>query len=263
MIRALCIVIAFLIEACASPIGEHHPEWKKYFDEYEVEGCIEIYDLKNSKFIDYNPDRCAQRFIPASTFKIPNSLIALHTGVVPDTGFVIAWDGADRGNTKWNADQSMGEAFRNSTLWYFQEIARKTGSEKYMQYLSVFGYGNGNAGGAVDSFWLNGTLRISADEQVAFLMALRTYDLKLSRKAVDQVRGMMLLEKTDLYALYGKTGWARTEGKDLGWFVGWVEKNDQAWFFALNCEAAQGTAPNFGEARRKITANVLRELKVM
>src|SRR6266446_5979649 len=81
-----------LISSCSAPIGEHHPEWKKYFDEYHVTGCIEIYDLNKLKFIDYNADRCAQRFIPASTFKICNSLIALETKTIPDTSYVFKWD---------------------------------------------------------------------------------------------------------------------------------------------------------------------------
>lgn len=251
------LLIFLLFASCSAPVGEHHPEWKKYFDEYGVTGCIEIYDLKQSRFIDYNPERCGQRFIPASTFKIPNALIALHSGLVADTALVMKWDSVDRGNPKWNRDQSMGEAFRNSTVWYFQEIAKEIGQEKYAYYLKLLNYGNKNPGGAVDSFWLNGDLRISADEQVGFLIALRTYDLRVSDSAMRALRGMMLLEKNETYSLYGKTGWARNEGLDLGWFVGWVEKGDQAYFFAMNCEAPLHAAKNFGEARKAIVRKCL------
>ena len=36
-------------------------------------------------------------------------------------------------------------------------------------YLDAAGYGNRKVGSQVDLFWLDGTLRISADEQVEFL----------------------------------------------------------------------------------------------
>jgi beta-lactamase class D len=86
-----------------------------------VQGCIEIYDLKNRKFIDCNPDRCSQRFIPASTFKIFNSLVALETKIIPDTSYVLKWDSVVRGAASWNHDQSMQEAFHHSAVWYYQK----------------------------------------------------------------------------------------------------------------------------------------------
>ena len=58
--------------------------FKKYYDDYEVEGCFLFYDLNNNILISYNSERCSERFIPASTFKIFNSLVALETGVVKD-----------------------------------------------------------------------------------------------------------------------------------------------------------------------------------
>ena len=196
-----------LFFSCSSPVGDHHPGWKKYFDEYQVEGCIAIYDLNHSKFIDYNPDRCSQQFIPASTFKIINSLIALETKIIPDTSYVMKWDSVVRSVESWNRDQSMQDAFHHSAFWYYQEIARKIGQQKYGQYLEVMEYGNKNPGGAVDSFWLTGDLRISCDEQVEFLKNFYTYQLPVSKQTTDLVKGMMVMEKNPDYMLSGKTGW--------------------------------------------------------
>ena len=111
------IILSLGISRCSNPVGEHHPEWKKYFDDNRVTGCIEIFDILHSKFIDYNPDRCAQRFIPASTFKICNSLIALETKTIADTSTVLKWDSVMRNVPSWNQDQSMSQAFRNSNIW--------------------------------------------------------------------------------------------------------------------------------------------------
>ena len=163
---------------CGSPVGEHHPEWKKYFDDQQVTGCIEIYDLKKSAFIDYNADRCAQRFIPASAFGICLALIALESKTPLGKG-----------------------------SWSMQEVAEKIGQEKMQRYLNLLHYGNGKTGTSVDSFWLSGDLRISCDEQIEFLKNLYTYQLPVTKRTIDSVKGMMVIEKKLAYLLSGKTGW--------------------------------------------------------
>ncbi|MCJ7649072.1 MAG: class D beta-lactamase, partial [Candidatus Lokiarchaeota archaeon] len=85
---------------------------KKYFDEYNHVGSFVLYDLKNDKYIRYNPDRCKQQFIPASTFKIFNSLAALETGAVKDENDTIRWDGIERAYAEWNKDMDMKHAFK-------------------------------------------------------------------------------------------------------------------------------------------------------
>ncbi len=267
------IILSLGISRCSNPVGEHHPEWKKYFDDNRVTGCIEIFDILHSKFIDYNPDRCAQRFIPASTFKICNSLIALETKTIADTSTVLKWDSVMRNVPSWNQDQSMSQAFRNSSVWYYQQIARKIGQDRYAQYFNLLHYGNRNPAGAVDSFWLTGDLRISADEQIEFLKNLYTEQLPISRKSQQLVKGIMLLETDSTYSLSGKTGWAVVNDEDvggkisgkknIGWFVGWVKKKDNVFVFALNIESPQPAPDNFGEARRKITMQCLRDAGII
>lgn len=267
------ILIMLFVASCTNPVGEHHPEWKKYFDDNWVTGCIEIFDTKNSQFIDYNPDRCAQRFIPASSFKICNSLIALETKTIADTSTVLRWDSVMRNVPSWNHDQSMSQAFRNSTVWYFQQIARKIGQDKYAQYFNLLHYGNSNPGGAVDSFWLNGDLRISADEQIEFLKNLYMEQLPASQRSQQLVKGLMLMETDSSYSLYGKTGWTFINDEDasgkvigkkhIGWFVGWVKKKDNVYVFALNIESPDPEPENFGEARREITMQCLRTAAII
>jgi beta-lactamase class D len=279
ILKVLCLTSYFLsLFSCGNPIGEHHPEWKKYFDEYHVDGCIEIYDLQHTRFIDYNPDRCGQRFIPASTFKICNSLIALETKMIPDTNYVFAWDSVVRNISSWNHDQTLTEAFHNSCVPCFQEIAGKTGNEKYLKYLKLLHYGNMLTGTAVDSFWLNGDLRISCDEQIEFLKDMYTYQLPLSKRTIDLVKGIMVLEKTPDYTLSGKTGWGMMIGdtafsvsqhktfphiKNIGWFVGYVEKGDDVFFFATNIESPDPVPENWTEIRINITKRILARIKIL
>ena len=58
------------------------------------------------------------------------------------------------------------------------------------------------------------------------------------------VKNILVLDSTAAYKLSGKTGWGimhdeLTEGKflNIGWFVGYVEKGDNAYFFATNIES--------------------------
>ncbi|MBA3649263.1 MAG: class D beta-lactamase [Chitinophagales bacterium] len=253
----------FLLSSCTPPIGDHHPEWKKYFDEFNVTGCIEIYDLKESAFTDYNPDRCAQRFIPASTFNILNSLVALETKVVFDEHYVIELDSIKRDIPAGKYDQDMEEAFKNSTAWYYQEVARRVGLSKMQQYLHLLHYGNMQTGSIIDSFWLNGDLRISCDEQIEFLKNFYTYQFPVTKRSVDIVKKIVLQKHTSGYSISGETGWGKESGKNIGWYIGYVVKDTGVYFFALNIESSEKQPKNFAEVRSTITMDILKDLKIL
>ncbi|HEY6951307.1 MAG TPA: penicillin-binding transpeptidase domain-containing protein, partial [Bacteroidota bacterium] len=86
------VLASSLCSAQELPQGStiHRPDLGKYFEGYN--GGFVLYDFKNNEYSQYNPKMCSTRFTPCSTFKIPNSLIALETGVAPDTSFVIRYD---------------------------------------------------------------------------------------------------------------------------------------------------------------------------
>jgi len=152
------------------PASEVRPELEKDFQGFK--GAFVLYDLKGNRYIRYNPERCAERFIPASTFKIMNSLIGLETGVIPDANYVIKWDGAQYDIPAWNQDHTLKTAIQNSVVWYYQELARRVGEKKMQQYVDAAHYGNRDISGKIDTFWLEGGLRISAEEQVEVLKRL-------------------------------------------------------------------------------------------
>lgn len=262
-----------LTYSCSTPIGDHHPEWKKNFDEYQVEGCIGIYDLKKAKFIDYNPDRCVQRFIPASTFEICNSLVALQTKVIPDTGYVTHWDSVTRDVHAWNQNQTLKTAFVHSADWYFQEISRKIGTEKMQQYLTLTHYGNMQMGSNPDSFWIDGNLRISCDEQIEFLKNFYTYQLSFSKKNIDLVKEIIRFEyhpdqlNNSGFILSGKAGRGKMSDeidgriKNIGWFVGYVEKDEDVYFFATNVESGDLRNVDINLIVKNITLDILATLQ--
>nr|WP_240955969.1 penicillin-binding transpeptidase domain-containing protein [Wenzhouxiangella sp. XN79A] len=175
---------------------------------------------------------------PFSTFKIPNLLIALDTGAARALDHEIAWDPARRPAAAhwpddWARDQTLASAFRRSAVWYFQDLAEEVGGPRYRERLAAFAYGNASAPDGSDTFWLDGTLRISVREQVDFLAALLRGDLPVSDHAFDALREAARLGERGEYRLYGKTGAGPVapgdfDGAFRGWLVGWIEAPDRA-----------------------------------
>ncbi|MGD0338571.1 MAG: class D beta-lactamase [Bacteroidota bacterium] len=238
------------------------PGLSQYFKEYDVVGSFVLYDLNNDSTICYNRDRITKEFIPASTFKIPNSLIALETGVVTDENFVIKWDSTLYGTETWNRDHTLKTAFTNSVVWYYQEIARRIGPERMQHFLDTMQYGNRNISGGIDRFWLEGGLRISQIQQIDFLRRLYTYQLPISKRSIDILKKIMVFEKTDAYTLSAKTGLALRAATRIGWLVGYLERGRNVYFFATIIEQ-KNAGDLFGNARLEITRKIFHTLKLM
>jgi beta-lactamase class D len=180
-----------------------------------------------------------QRFLPASTFKIVNSLIGIETGKIVDEKMVIPWDGIVRRNNDWNRDLTMEQAFKLSSVPYFQEVARRTGRDTMKTWIDSLHYGNVNMSGPVDSFWLNNTLKISPDEQLGLLKRLYFDQLPFQKRAQQIVRDVMLMENNTTYKLSYKTGTGYDEMQNLiGWVVGWIEENHHVYFFVTLIKTA-------------------------
>lgn len=240
------------------------PDLSAYFKRFP--GTFVLYDLKNDRYVRHDAARAAQRFPPYSTFKIPNSLIGVESGVIKDADFLIKWDakkyppsGEVAPFSSWWRDQTLRTAFKRSALWYYQELAERVGAEKMKEYVDKLNYGNRDTSGGLTRFWLNSTLRISADEQVEFLKALYREQLPVSKRTFGIVKEIMVLEETPAYKLSAKTGGGPLgEGKALGWFVGYLETKGNTYFFATQIEG-----PNFlaiRDERINITKGILKDL---
>ena len=244
--------------AVAGPVLERD-DWAHYFRDAGTEGAFVLYDLHKDVYQAHNIARAEQRITPASTFKIANSLIALQTGVVKSERQIFKWDGVQRPNEDWNRDHDFASAFKFSVVPIFQRIARKIGVPRMRKYLHALAYGNEEVG-TIDRFWLDGTLQISALEQVRFLRKLYKNSLPLNARSMRIVKSIMVVETTPEYVLHAKTGWA--EGTpQVGWWVGWIEQhNGDVYFFALNLDISR---PEHVQQRELIVRNILAQEGVL
>ncbi len=239
------------------------PELGRYFQQVGADsGAFVLHDLSANRVIRYNPARCAKGFLPASTFKIFNALVALETGVAPDTNFALPWDSVVRPIQNWNHDQTIAEAFRNSTVWFYQELARRIGQERMQMWVSREGYGNQNIHGGINTFWLNGQLQISPDQQVEFLRRLYEGKVGFSKRTTELVKQIMLQRDTPHYRLRAKTGWGSVGKVQIGWIVGWVERSQGAAIFALNLESRDPNYPMM-KSRMEALQGILKDLEII
>ncbi|MFC5742414.1 class D beta-lactamase [Dyella tabacisoli] len=260
----LLLILPLRIHAAA---WQEHPEWAKAFAEANTHGTLLVYDERADTWHVLDTERAKHPYLPASTFKLFNALVALDTAAVKDEYEVIRWDGKVRSIdgkpfAEWNRDQSLASGMRYSTVWLYQEVARRAGQERMQQWIDKAGYGNRDIGGGIDMFWLSGKLRISAEQQIDFLRRLADDKLPFSPRAQETVRRISITESMPAYVLHAKTGWGthaaqNAANDDIGWYVGWVERDGRRWFFAMNLDLS---ATSDGAKRVPLTKELLRQL---
>jgi len=202
------------------------------FDRSKLNGTIVISALNDDIKYIYNEQRAVKSYIPASTFKIINTLIALEEKVIKDENEIIKWDGKVRSYTPWNKDQTLQSAISISCIWCYQKFAKEIGNDKYLAYLKNINYGNHKTGSKVTTFWLDGDIKISAMEQIEFLKKLYRNELPFKQRYIDITKKILTVEKTENYIIKAKSGFS---GK-IGWYVGYVETKNGVWFFSLNAD---------------------------
>jgi beta-lactamase class D len=201
-------------------------------------------DVAGARTVRHDPALAGARRSPCSTFKIPNSIIGLETGVVPDASFVLPWDGVRRPRAEWNRDHDLRSAMKNSVVPYYQELARRVGAERMQKWVSALRYGNEDTSGGLGRFWLGSSLRISPDEQVEFLARLHAGELPASPRSIGVVKDLLVQEQPGPGIVYrGKTGSCQDPGaaKPHGWWVGSVEKDGRLFLYAALIEGPGAT----------------------
>ena len=253
-----------MVSLFRSTLAAETSEKRDFSSEFgSYSGAFVLYDAANQRWLRYHPEECRVRTTPCSTFKVLNSLIALETGVANGPDFSLPWNGTRHPIEPWNQDQTLRSAISVSCVWYFQELAKRVGLERYQQILPKVGYGNGDLTGGVTQFWLQSSLTISPDEQVEFLRRLHGRKLPFSDKTVDTVLDIMTLSKTGKTIFRGKTGTAGDANKNvatLGWFVGSVSTPTGDYFFATRITGGENPS---GRTARKITESILTTLKIL
>jgi len=244
-------------------------DFKKYFDECNVEGAIAIYDYKNHTWILSDTVATRKETLPASTFKIINLLIALETKTIASENDIVKWPGSTD-TLKYDYrpniyhDITVKEAFEVSAGWAFIELAKKIGKDNYKKYLTLCHYGNINLSQTDPDFWNFGAFGISPINQVEFLKKLYEEKLPFSKRNIAIVKKVMITEQNDDYTIHSKTGWTRENDINTGWWVGYIENKNGAYFFATRLlQDRKLNAYNFGNCRKEITKSVFRDLNVI
>jgi beta-lactamase class D len=244
-------VAAFVLVTTAhADTWREHPEWGRTFAQAHLHGTLLVYEEDTKTMHVFDATRARHPYLPASTFKIFNAMVAIDTGAVTDEFETIPWDGTVRSiggkpMAEWNRANSLASGMRYSTVWLYKEVARRAGQQRMQAWLDKADYGNHDISGGIDRFWLDGGLRISAEQQVSFLRRLADGTLPFSARAQEIARRITVYESAPTYELHAKTGWGTNaaqdnpdpaKASDIGWYVGWVEHDGKRWFFAMNID---------------------------
>ncbi|MDQ8187373.1 penicillin-binding transpeptidase domain-containing protein [Pelagicoccus sp. SDUM812002] len=223
-------------------------------------GTVLVYDFQEETHFASHPSIAEERFIPASTFKILSTQAALQSGVVADKDSILKWDGLERGRQETNRDLPLTTAFRISSVPHYQELVREIGPDRMLAFVNSIPYGNQDISGGIDQFWLTGALSISPLEQIEFLVRLYQHDLPFDPSVMDSVKQMMLSPEDEPIRYAAKTGWAvLPESRNIGWWVGWAEKEGRRLFFATVLDSNQ-PRDDFGHTRIDITKKTVESI---
>ncbi|MCU0840562.1 MAG: class D beta-lactamase [Thiobacillaceae bacterium] len=231
-------LLAALAVAALACTGAHaeDADLAGLFEAMGLRGTMVLSRLEGGPEFIHDAARAATPLPPASTFKIFNALIALEEGVITGPDEVLVWDGRVRELPDWNRDHDLASAYRVSCVWCYQELARRIGAERYRVHLRTAGYGRLSEPFDATNFWLDGSLLVSARDQVGLLRRIIERALPYREASYAALRDLMVVERNDQYTMRAKTGWAARTTPQLGWYVGYVEKPDVVWIFATNID---------------------------
>jgi beta-lactamase class D len=238
------------------------------FDQSRVSGSFVLLDLARGKTTVVGREDAARSYAPCSTFKIPNTLIGLETGVIPDEHFALEWDGKRRElSDDWNRDHDLASAMKYSVVWFYQEVARRIGEQRMQEWVHSLRYGNESIAGGIDHFWLGdddeegrhhaGGMRISPLQQVEFLRRLRAGELPVSAEHFALVKRILPNVRFGEVELRDKTGLGVASGRTVGWVVGYAERSDRTWIYATHVDADESEVERVIPLRRELTHALL------
>lgn len=229
-----------------------------YFNDYE--GSFVLYSQKDNTWQIYDMEQATLRTAPNSTYKIYDALFGLEEGVITPYHSSIAWNGTEYPFDAWNTDHDLYSAMESSVNWYFEEIDHRLGDSAIRNHIKEIEYGNETINADLSSYWMQGTLKISPVEQVALLTDFYNNRFHFVPENINAVKESICLFSSENRSFYGKTGTGRVDGQDVnGWFIGFVENEENTYFFATNI---QNDANATGSNAAEITKSILSELNI-
>jgi len=226
-------LLVLLLTSCTVNKAKINNDLKRYFDSSKVDGSFSFLNNQLGDITVYNMKLDTQRLSPGTSFKILNTLIGVQTGKIVNENTVI------KNDSNVNKTLTLKEAFNTSSVPYFQNIARQIGKDTMKYWVDSISYGNKNLNGAVDSFWLNNTLKISPDEQLGLMSKIYFGQLPFQKYAQQTVESLMLQEDNTLYKFSYTTGTGIDEKNNrFCWTLGWIEENRHVYFFVTYIKSA-------------------------
>lgn len=239
-------------------------EFQALIDSNNVKGSILIYNLNENTYYSNDFEWAEKGNLPASTFKIPNSIIGLETNVIENENALFKWDGEKKWLKVWEQDLRLKDAFQFSCVPCYQQIAREVGPDRMNNYVAKLNYGDLRIDSTnIDKFWLEGESKISQMQQINFLKRFYKSELPISKRTSEIVKNIMLIETKEQYKLSGKTGLSNNNQIYNGWFVGYVELPENTYLFATNIESQKEIELNtFIKKRIDLTQNAFKIMNV-
>lgn len=260
----LCIFFLFFMADLKYSTAQNTSPDSDLFSKNHVTGSVTVFDYGNQIWYYSDSIDARRPSLPASTFKIINTLIALNTGALQDENEVIPFKGIPDTvlfgfRPETYHDMALDEAFKKSVVWFYYELAERIGKKTYQKYLRKADYGNGNLTQPGTDFWNFGDFAISPVEQIEFLVAVYRQKKPFSKRSYEILKDVMLHEATETYKIYAKTGWERNAKEDNGWWVGYIVTEKNTIFFATRItKPRQAINKNFSSLRKKLTMEFLR-----
>jgi beta-lactamase class D len=251
------IILTFFVASCGLPkfqVQQANDLDLKKEESPLYDFAVLIYDLQSKQYFYFNDSLAQVPFSPASTFKIPNTLIGLETEVLKDSTTTLL--------TNSTENISLKSAFQHSIVPYYQELARRIGEKNMETFVERFQYGNEKVSPELTTFWLKGDLRISALQQIEFLYKIEKQKLGLRSSTYQTLMEIFELRRSHPFNIYGKTGWGFQDGKDIGWLVGFAQWGKSRYLFATvmtSPEEAYGKF-DFGTKRISLTEAAFQEM---
>lgn len=251
-------------DAQTTTSARYQQAFESILKQHQLAGSISILDVQKDSLYTNNVKALDQGHLPASTFKIPNSIIALETGVMKDENTILLWDGEPRSNINWEKDLTLQQAFRLSCVPCYQQIAKSVGVARMQENLTKIGYPKININDEnLTKFWLVGEAKITPRQQIKFLREFFERKISISDNTYQTMLRIMEIENTSTHTFSGKTGWSTDHG-DNGWFVGYLMRGKDMYYFAINVEPKDPDAlEQFLTDRERVARQALATMQLL
>lgn len=233
MKKILFLLLIFPFTVCASNLDNI---FKHTFNKNDNVSFV-IYSP--SKIFIYNKPKAYTPMIPASTFKTYNSLIALENKIIKNEKEIFfRYNNEEVFLESWKEDTNLVNGMKNSNLLAYQTLAKKIGIKNMQKALNKLDFGNKQINGRLTTFWIDGTLKISAYDEAVLAYKLGKLQLPFSKNNQKIVKNIMVKESYKKCSIYSKTGYAVDEVTPTGIINGFIENGNNLYGFTLNTNMA-------------------------